>query len=138
MSEVGPTPAPNRRLFRFSLRTWIIAFTLVALSLGWIKHNLNQINQRRALVSYVRRGAGFGGPLAPRGRVPLLWRLMGIEPMISDIELPRHIFSVAEQEWLQAVYPESKVVFVDRAPVNRPSTDELDWAEKHWDDATPP
>ena len=42
------SPAPNRRWLRFSLRTMFVAFTVVAIWLGW---NVQIMQQRRAALT---------------------------------------------------------------------------------------
>jgi hypothetical protein len=127
-------PSPKRHWFRFSLRTWVVAFTLVALFLGWLGSNLHQARQRRILISYIRRGAGFGDAIESRQQYPILWRLLGYPPMILEIELPRQRFTEEERQTLQDIYPEVEVNFVDRTPRITVSSQEIDEAERLWDD----
>ena len=51
MSEAGPIPAPNRRWFRFSLRTFLVGMVLLGGAFAWVGYHLNWIRERQAIVT---------------------------------------------------------------------------------------
>jgi hypothetical protein len=72
-------PAPNRRWFRFSLRTLFMVVMVVAIA-SWGGYGFNWMRQRRQLIENRMPGVYFefyaGGPESS-GRLPAILRLLG-------------------------------------------------------------
>ena len=97
-----PTPA-RRRWFQFSLRTRLVAVTVVALLAGWVGYSLNWIHHRRRFldefVMYVS-----GEPPEEQPRAPgLLWlfgesgySIIGLLDFKRDAREAKHLFPEAE------------------------------------------
>jgi hypothetical protein len=102
--------APNRRWFRYSLRTLFIVVTLFACWLGW---NLNKVRQREQVLRQKNiTSAGMDWATkqprqTPPQHFPFSWRLLGEQPL--------HILGVHgglspdELKRLQALFPEAEI-----------------------------
>lgn len=110
------TPAPKRHWFRFSLRALVVALTIVAVLLAWVGASLHRARQRTVLASFLARGAAVGKLVEDPPQLPIVWRLTGHLAMPFEIELPRDLFTESDRQMLQACFPETNVVLVDRAP----------------------
>ena len=107
--------APKRRGWcRFSLRTFLLAFTVVAVCLGW---NVWQITKRIAAAVYIsaqvatpsnrpRHTITYGEPRRPWNSLPLTWRILGVKP-VASMEL--HGLPLSEREKLQGLFPEAEI-----------------------------
>ena len=99
--------APNRRLFRLSLRTLFVIVTVFACWLGW---NLHQVREREALLASIRtrriRVFNFTGHQHPA--LPISWRLLGAEAVtqFQGISMPGGEFAEDERENMRAHFPE--------------------------------
>ncbi len=77
------TTAPNRRWFRFSLRTLFVVVTCLGCLLGWLAYNLNWIRERRHAVRWLSQQELFGPGMVKSEHQPELpWslRVLGEDP----------------------------------------------------------
>jgi hypothetical protein len=102
-----------RKAFRYSLRTLIVAVTIICAWLGW---NVRQVRTRETVRqdaasrgAIVRSRTAAGTP----GALPLGWRLLGAEP-VRAIELPGDIFNEQDLRRLQPWFPEADVTLFAR------------------------
>lgn len=68
---------PNRRWFKFSLRTMFVVTTVLACWLGW---NLHRVRQREEILQYASQVCSENNP-SVADDVPIAWRLLGAEPV---------------------------------------------------------
>ena len=110
------TERPKRRLFRFSLRTFLVLFTAFAIWLGW---NVHQVQRRKAVTNYIGSfGAGaritYGEPVRPWKRLPVMWRLMGVRSVrsieLTGYELCDELTDDDRQQFI-ASFPEAWIAF---------------------------
>jgi hypothetical protein len=101
----------RRRPFRFSLRLLLAAVTAICLWLGW---GLYQVRQRERVHQFLLdRGAGVGEAgveVKPWRRVPLTWRLLGVEP-VAWIIVDGEGLSDEDREEIRSWFPEADVTF---------------------------
>src|SRR5689334_15296249 len=108
--------APQRRWFRFSLRTMMLAVAIVGGLTMWTLQNWRDVRARETLLrAYCARGAGLGPMFAAgeliigkeTGRpIPWMWRFLGAENPGGDIWLSPDEFTPSEKARLQALYPD--------------------------------
>ncbi len=126
---------PRRRWFRYSLRTLLAAFTLLALVLGW---NVNRVHERDRLLAspgFLRtlehcrviaevapltpaaRLAGAKAPPAarPKKTIPYLWTLLGAIPLDMDVRLPDDQYTASDVRRIRSIYPECDVRLIPSA-----------------------
>jgi hypothetical protein len=123
------TPAPNRRWFRFSLRTLFVVVTILGC---WLAYEFNWIRQRRAVVAESPKWLAYEGedigpmaqPLAPG----LLWLLgekgyAGVNMVVIVDELDDTLVDSwppddikSELQRVEKLFPEA---MVGAAPVER-------------------
>jgi hypothetical protein len=108
--------APNRRWFRFTLRTLFVTVTLACALSGWLVWNLRQMRHR---VETAKRIESRGGSVewgwiydSDLKSVPSLWRLIGAEPMFL-VGLPCEIFTKDEAKAVRETFPEALVYRVE-------------------------
>ena len=116
------TTSPQRRWFRFSLRTMFLVVAIVGLLAWWIRRNVEQVRQRELLLewasaNYVRHGnIKQPEPHFHPIPLPITWRLLGakrVDVFIIDPSAPA--FS---QEKLKAAFPESEFSLPKNRPTN--------------------
>ncbi len=124
---------PKRRWFKLTLRTLFVVVTVFGVWLGW---NVHQVHERdrllesrdflRALESptgYVdtpamrafvakmtRQGYKAYEPRKKPPAIPLVWSILGAEPLEMDIRLPDDKFTDADLLRIRSVYPECEVM----------------------------
>jgi hypothetical protein len=74
------TPAPKRRWFRFSLRTLLVAVTVISVWLGYYVNWKNQRREARMWLSMQMNGGSFGGFDGKPAEFPWTLKLLGEKP----------------------------------------------------------
>ena len=111
----------SQRLWsRFSLRTFFILFTVLAVWLAW---NVYQVRQRERMEQYVATlGASnrltknpgpvisYGDPIKPWKSLPIMWRLLGVKS-VRSIDLTGVRVAEDDQEHIQVWFPEADTFF---------------------------
>ena len=105
--------ARHRRWFRFSLRAFIVAVTLVGIWLGW---NLRQVCQRDLVLARQNIVPVYvGSPTVtshPRrtspGRFPLTWSLLGASP-VHKLICTGGFESAEDVNRVSALFPEAEL-----------------------------
>jgi hypothetical protein len=95
---------PHRRAVRVGLLTFLLAFSIVAIWLGW---NANIVRQRRAMVAE-EQWVGLNPTKLPTPNLPWVRRLMGDEPV--RILATAHEPSNEELNRARGLFPEAKVI----------------------------
>jgi hypothetical protein len=93
---------PNRRWFRFSLRTLFVVVTTVGVASGWVAYQLNWIRQRHAFFNAYEVPIYTDILTLPK---PLPWSLR----MFGE---PAHGFVMVEPEYMQdaaRLFPEARI-----------------------------
>lgn len=99
-------PAPNRRWFRFSLRTMLIVAASISCVLGSWGWNVRQANFRRALLdSYYLRGIVVGSAQSQAG---LKWRLFG-ESTVLVLQVKEGSYKEAHIERLRSTFSQAEI-----------------------------
>ena len=106
--------------FRFGLRTFLV---LIVLFGGWLGWNAYKVRQRREYLDYLAAKGVVVIPLsdAPNphspwvsGRLPVVWRLMGAEPIFSiTICDTANELTRADGRDVARLFPEADVTFTD-------------------------
>ena len=112
--NAGMSCAPNRRWFRFSLRTVFVVVTIVGCIGAWATYHLNWQRQRRHAiengeVGVIVSASAFVAHPPPR-QPPLSLRLFGAESIYGFGLVSAADASDAELERLRALFPETTVV----------------------------
>lgn len=107
-------PAPKRRLFRFSLRTFFVLVAIAAIAVSWFLWNVQQVANRKALLAYIEQQGGYSmnEPLKPWKQVPVLWGWLGAEP-VGEIYLQRSKFALDDRDYVARMFPEASVFYVE-------------------------
>jgi len=114
------TAAPNRRWFRFSLRTLFVVMTLAGALIGWLVWELRYIHDRTAMRGWIlQHGGGVPKPAAilnlpnPATRIPFWRELLGDETAPVVI-LPPGLLT-ADLEQIKRTFPEAEVFIIPPA-----------------------
>jgi hypothetical protein len=109
----GMNPTPKRRWCRFSLRTFFLVLTVLALWFGW---NVYQVRKREMVRQYINLLSASaiqpGEPLRRWQPLPIMWRILGAEP-VQMIVLQNVPMGFDEKEQIKASFPEAKIYFKD-------------------------
>lgn len=99
----------NRRRFRFSLKTFFVLVSLVAVWLGW---GVYQVNKREQIKQYIlSRGALIkeGTPEKPWKQLPIAWRMLFVKP-VSSIDMHNEFErDDPENQYIYAAFPEAEL-----------------------------
>jgi hypothetical protein len=117
---VTETTKPKRRWYQFSLRTLLIAMTLLAIWLGW---NIKKVRQRSEYARYLIAKGEDVIPLESAAtvaaqhpwstkRVPWVWRWMGATPIEYIRIHEARGFAQADARVMADLFPEARVYFV--------------------------
>jgi hypothetical protein len=104
-----PPAKPRRRLLQFSLRTLLIAATLIACALGWAACQLAWIAERHEILRYaLYANAGYlAGRIMEEPKPPLALRILG-EPGVLFLELNWDATTL-EIERARSLFPEAEI-----------------------------
>jgi hypothetical protein len=105
--------SPKCRRFQFSLRTLIIAVTLLSIPGGYVARQAKIVNDRRAMRAKIDKTLAAGTHLAdkrynPDCTIPWIRALLGDEP-IDEIDLPITV-SREDRDRIRAVFPEAHLL----------------------------
>src|SRR4051812_27174232 len=98
------TSAPNRRWFRFRLRTLFVMVTVFGCSLAW---NLPSVRARHEALQWCYSACAENAP-GKRHEIPISWRLLGAEP-VWCLVITREV-SREEAARLGALFPEAGIL----------------------------
>ena len=109
---------PKRRWLAFSLRTFFIALTVVAIWFGW---NLQLVRQREATLKYLQKipstfpvvtVATEVGQIRPWRRLPILWQWLGAQP-VRDIHLRKINATDDDLRRLEELFPDASIFVIE-------------------------
>ena len=105
------TEMPKRRRFRFSLRTLFVVITVLTVWLGW---NVYQVRTREMVRQYIvnsgQGGLVLGPPEKPWKSLPIMWRLLGVEP-VQTLRLEGMSLTDEDRKEIVASFPEADIHF---------------------------
>ncbi len=125
-------PAPNRRWFRFRLRTVFVVVAALAAGLCWVARQRNIVEERRRAIqeigpieftnppdiTFVLFGCVEDNWMAEvRGDIPWIWRLLGAQAVFK-IVLDSADYTAADAEHFAAIFPESCHVELNSSGTN--------------------
>jgi hypothetical protein len=104
---------PNRRGLRFSLRTFFLLITVIAIWLGW---NAQQLRNRAVVERFILANSGgtqvieYGPPLKPWNGLPVTWRILGARS-VSRISLKYLTVTMegADYTYIRKYFPEAEI-----------------------------
>jgi hypothetical protein len=105
-------PGNPRRRWRFSLRTLLLALTVVAVASGWVANNLAHVWEREAFLRGQRGLAVTHLRMISRrdlSKLPRMWRLLGAEP-IDGLGYDEKRGTPQDIERLRQLFPEAVLV----------------------------
>jgi hypothetical protein len=115
--------APDRRWYRFSLRTMLVVVAAVAVGLGWITRQRDIVTERTRIIDEIgppdltvprdTTCVLFGcvedeWMATVRGDIPLTWRLLGAQAVFKII-LDSADYTEADAERYSRLFPEASI-----------------------------
>ena len=109
---------PETSRLKFGLRTLFIAFTVIAVWLGW---NVHHVRQRWRMEQYVsslpsripngtNQAITYGPPRKPWKSLPIMWRLFGVQSVeLLNMELVE--YHEDDKEHIVKYFPEAVIDF---------------------------
>ena len=90
---------------QYRLRTLFIVVTVAAIACGWLRHEYDIVQERKAALELVHR---FGGcwPLGQSSHPSLIRRWLG-DKSVKVISLPLEIY--ADKERIESIFPEAYI-----------------------------